>query len=55
MGGEEHMKTSIFNMNFTLPPLIGMTEVVKDMPTGTHHRVAGCRPPPTFLSGYDGC
>ena len=48
------MKTSIFNMTFTLPPLIGMTEVVKDMPTGTHHRVAGCRPPPTFLSGYDG-
>ena len=33
------MKTSIFNMTFTLPPLIEMTEVEKDMPmvemTGT--------------------
>jgi len=28
----EHMKTSIFDMNFTLPPLVEMTEVVKDMP-----------------------
>ena len=27
------MKTSIFDMNFTLPPLIGMHEVEKDMPT----------------------
>jgi len=26
------MKTSIFDMNFTLPPLVEMTEVVKDMP-----------------------
>ena len=26
------MKTSIFDMNFTLPPLIGMHEVEKDMP-----------------------
>jgi hypothetical protein len=25
------MKTSIFDMNFTLPPLIGMHEVEKDM------------------------
>jgi len=25
------MKTSIFDMNFTLPPLVEMTEVVKDM------------------------
>ena len=25
------MKTSIFDMNFTLPPLIEMTEVEKDM------------------------
>ena len=29
------MKTSIFDMNFTLPPLVEMTEVVKDMPMGT--------------------
>ena len=49
------MKTSIFDMNFTLPPMLEMTEVVKDMPTGTHNRGGGCRPPPTFLSGYDGC
>ncbi len=28
-------KTSIFDMNFTLPPLVEMTEVVKDMPMGT--------------------
>ncbi len=27
------MKTSIFNMTFTLPPLIGMTQVEKDMPS----------------------
>jgi hypothetical protein len=26
------MKTSIFDMNFTLPPMIEMTEVVKDIP-----------------------
>ena len=30
------MKTSIFNMTLTLPPLIEMTEVKKDMPTATH-------------------
>jgi len=29
----EHMKTSIFDMNFVLPPLVEITEVVKDMPT----------------------
>ena len=29
------MKTSIFDMNFTLPPMLEMTEVVKDMPMGT--------------------
>jgi hypothetical protein len=28
------MKTSIFDMNFTLPPVVEMTEVVKDMPNG---------------------
>ncbi len=26
------METSIFDMNFTLPPMVEMTEVVKDMP-----------------------
>jgi len=26
------MKTSIFDMNFVLPPLVEMTEVVKDIP-----------------------
>jgi hypothetical protein len=26
------MKTSIFDMTFTLPPLIEMTQVEKDMP-----------------------
>ena len=30
------MKTSIFNMTLTLPPLIEMTEVEKDMNVGTH-------------------
>ena len=29
------MKTSIFNMTFTLPPLVEMTEVEKEMPTAT--------------------
>ena len=29
------MKTSIFDMNFILPPLVEMTEVKKDIPTGT--------------------
>ena len=29
------MKTSIFNMTFTLPPMVEMTEVEKDMPTYT--------------------
>ena len=28
------MKTSIFDMNFVLPPMVEMTEVVKDM--GSH-------------------
>ncbi len=32
------MKTSIFDMNFTLPPMVEMTEVVKDMPMGTFWR-----------------
>ena len=30
------MKTSIFDMNFVLPPMVEMTEVKKDMPTYTH-------------------
>jgi len=30
------MKTSIFDMTFTLPPLIEITEVEKDMPMGTY-------------------
>ncbi len=28
------MKTSIFDMNFTLPPMVEMTEVEKEMPSG---------------------
>ena len=32
------MKTSIFDMNFVLPPMVEMTEVVKDMPMGTASR-----------------
>ena len=31
----EHMKTSIFDMNFTLPPMLEMTEVEKEMPTAS--------------------
>ena len=27
------MKTSIFDMTFTLPPLVEMTQVEKDMPS----------------------
>ena len=30
------MKTSIFDMAFTLPPLVEMTEVEKDMYTNVH-------------------
>ena len=30
------MKTSIFDMTLTLPPLIEMTGVEKEMPTATH-------------------
>jgi len=29
------MKTSIFDMNFVLPPMIEMTQVEKDMPAYT--------------------
>ncbi len=40
------MKTSIFDMNFTLPPLIEMHEVTKDMPMGTNanNRLPHCIP-----------
>ena len=38
------MKTSIFDMTFTLPPMIEMTQVEKDMPKGTNPG-PGCRPP----------
>ena len=34
------MKTSIFNMTLTLPPMIGMVEVEKDMPMCNHNRNA---------------
>ena len=30
------MKTSIFNMTFTLPPMVEMTEVEKELPTVTY-------------------
>ena len=30
------MKTSIFDMNFVLPPVVEMTEVEKEMPFSTH-------------------
>ena len=42
------MKTSIFDATFTLPPMVEMTEVKKDMPTHmkTSHaiprEVGGC-------------
>ena len=31
------MKTSIFDMNFVLPPMVLMTEVKKDIPGGSSH------------------
>ena len=31
------MKTSIFDMNFVLPPLVEMTEVEKDIPSHNSH------------------
>ena len=37
------MKTSIFDMTFTLPPLIEMHEVTKDMPMGTNMCFRTCR------------
>ena len=41
------MKASIFDMAFTLPPLVEMTEVEKDMPN-IHH-------PFTFLTALLPC
>ena len=40
------MKTSIFDMNFVLPPMIEITEVEKDMPMSTNNAL----PPCTFFS-----
>ena len=39
----EPMKTSIFDMNFILPPMLEMTEVEKDNPklTGRHSNCKG--------------
>jgi len=38
------MKTSIFDMNFVLPPMVEMHEVEKGMPTNSigHHTVGRC-------------
>ena len=36
------MKTSIFNMTFTLPPMLEITEVEKDMQTATLHTQQIC-------------
>ena len=36
------MKTSIFDMNFTLPPMLEITEVEKDMPRGTSTLTCRC-------------
>ena len=39
------MKTSLFDMTFTLPPMVEMTQVEKDMPMGTNAHPApmdGC-------------
>ena len=32
------MKTTIFNMNFVLPPMVGIHEVEKELPTATYGR-----------------
>ena len=52
------MKTSIFNMTLTLPPMVEMVEVEKDMPifnmTQPHvSRTFCCRM--TVVPGRDGC
>jgi len=38
------MKTSIFDMNFVLPPMVEMTEVEKEMPTYTMPGNRNCPP-----------
>ena len=45
------MKTSLFDMTFTLPPMVEITEVEKQMPTATAgeapfcpHTFTGCAP-----------
>jgi len=46
------MKTSIFDMNFTLPPMIEMSEVMKDPLTVVSHntKCMWC-----FTSGHGSC
>jgi hypothetical protein len=44
------MKTSIFDMNFTLPPIVEMTEVEKDM--SNFLSLVMCH---TYNTGHDGC
>ncbi len=39
------MKTSLFDMNFVLPPLVEMSEVMKDIPsvfTAERNRYTSC-------------
>jgi len=36
------MKTSIFDMTFTLPPMVEMTEVVKEMPIAASNWCLHC-------------
>ncbi len=48
------MKTSIFDMNFVLPPVVEMHEVEKEMPKGTSPG-PGCRPPNSSLPGEPLC
>ena len=35
------MKTQLFDMNFVLPPMFEMAEVVKGIPSGTHYKKNG--------------
>ena len=46
------MKTSIFDMNLVLPPLVEMTEVEKDMPTGSNMTWLGPFRPGTCCGQY---
>ncbi|MFL2551092.1 MAG: hypothetical protein ACJ0SM_06055 [Arenicellales bacterium] len=45
------MKTSIFNMTFTLPPLVEMHEVEKEMQMSTFNDAAACRTGPGPMCG----